>query len=176
MPDTTSPADDPSEKKKGGPKRLITIGALCVGLLGGGYVLGGRLGSPPASADDGSAASAEGQGASGEEGGEDHDGEHAAEIGHVVDLEAVNINLAGDHYLRVAISLGLSPDVELEEPEEFHTAPASDVLLSTFSGATIEELSTAAGRDEARTRLLEQIEEQYHGEVAAVFFTEFVMQ
>ncbi len=176
MPDTKSPGDPESpEPKKGGPKRLVMIAALCVGLLGGGYVLGGKMSSPSVAADDGTTDSAE-PGADPDADTESESEEHDSEVGVVVDLEAVNINLADNHYLRVAISLGLSPEVELEEPEEFHTAPASDLLLDAFSGRSIDELATPTGRDGARQELLSAIEEHYHGEVTAVFFTEFVMQ
>ncbi|WP_420452474.1 flagellar basal body-associated FliL family protein [Ilumatobacter sp.] len=167
MPDTKSPTDEEAPKK-GGPKKLAVIAVLCVGLLGGGYVLGGKS-SAPASAADGGAGTETAETETGDE-------EGSSEIGLVIDLEPVNINLADDHYLRVAISLGLSADVELHGEDEFHTAPAQDVLLSTFSGASIEQLATPEGRDSARHHLLEAVEEHYHGEVAAVYFTEFVMQ
>ncbi len=182
MPDTKSPGDSESpEAKKGGPKRLVMIAALCVGLLGGGYVLGGKMSAPSAAAD----------GGTGEPGAEESsDGEaeedHSAEVGEVIDLEPVNINLADNHYLRIAISIGLSADDGSEkkgkikrkeaEPVPFQTAPARDSLLKVFSGRSMEELTTPEGRDEARNELLALMTEQYHGEVAAVFFTEFVMQ
>ncbi len=173
MPDTKSPGDNESpEAKKGGPKRLVMIAALCVGLLGGGYVLGGKMGAPAAVADDGTAESDPD-----EESEESKDG---AEVGLVIDLEPVNVNLADNHYLRVAISLGLAPDDGAGghggEDEEFKTAPASDLLLNVFSGRLMEDLATPEGRDEARLKLLADMDEPYHGEVTAVFFTEFVMQ
>ena len=173
MPDTKSPGDnESSETKKGGPKRLVMIAALCVGLLGGGYVLGGKMGAPSAAAADGTAES------NLDEATEEDAAE--TEVGQVIDLEPININLADNHYLRVAISLGLSADEagggHGGEDEEFKTAPASDLLLSVFSGRLMEELTTPEGRDEARLELLTHMDEQYHGSVVAVFFTEFVMQ
>ena len=148
------------------------IAALCVGLLGGGYVLGGKMSAPAAAvADDGTAESTH------EEESEESKG---AEVGEVIDLEAVNVNLADNHYLRVAISIGLAPAEEGgghgEEEEVFKTAPASDLLLSVFSGRLMEDLATPEGRDEARLKLLADMHEAYHGEVTAVYFTEFVMQ
>lgn len=181
MPDTKSPGDIESpEAKKGGPKRLVVIVALCVGLLGGGYVLGGKMGAPSAAADTPTAEA-------GDE-SEPTEEEASAEVGEVIDLEPVNINLAENHYLRVAISIGLSADedhgaekktkkkeAEAEGPT-FHTAPASDLLLKVFSGRSMAELATPEGRDAARQELLTLMIEQYDGQVVAVFFTEFVMQ
>ena len=56
------------------------------------------------------------------------------------------------------------------------TAPAADLVLSTFAGKTIEELSTLEGRVAARDHLHEGLKEFYGEEVLTVFFTEFVMQ
>lgn len=172
MPDTKSPGDnESSETKKGGPKRLVMIAALCVGLLGGGYVLGGKMGAPAAVADDGTAESTP---------DEESEESKGAEVGEVIDLEAVNVNLADNHYLRVAISIGLAPadggGGHGGDDEEFKTAPASDLLLSVFSGRLMEDLATPEGRDEARLKLLADMHDPYHGEVTAVYFTEFVMQ
>lgn len=179
MPDMTSsggaePQTD-SSKKPAGKGRLVVIVTLCVGLAAGGYMIGGRGGAQPTVAE----APAE---------------EPEPEVGEIVDLESVNINLADGHYLRIAVSLGLEAHTEGEEAgtesadhgeattedagPSIAVAPASDLVLSTFAGRTMELLASAEGREAARHDLLEGLR-QYYGDdapVLTVFFTEFVMQ
>lgn len=107
----------------------------------------------------------------------------------------MNVNLADGHYLRVAVSLGLvdhlaegeqaaaesdgSHGAATEETEQssFPTAPAADLVLSTFAGREVDQLSDPGGREAARHDLLERIHEYYGEEqVLTVYFTEFVMQ
>jgi len=92
--------------------------------------------------------------------------------------DAVNVNLADGHYLRVAISLGLSADIDFghDSPDDFPVAAASDVLLHTFSGRTIAELSSTEGREAARHELEEGLAEHYGEDIVSVNYTEFVMQ
>ncbi|MFN3255962.1 MAG: flagellar basal body-associated protein FliL [Ilumatobacter sp.] len=167
MPDKkSSGGKSDEEEKKGGLKLPVVIG-LCVVLLGAGYFVGGMMGgAAPAEETEAEA--------------EATDEEAEIEVGKVIDMEAVNINLAEGHYLRVAVSLGLDHEVSLDDGHgkevEFKTAPAADLVLRQFVGASIEELSTIEGRDEAREALLEKVSEKYDGAVVAIYFTEFVMQ
>lgn len=175
----TDETGDPPKKGKG--RLLLTVG-LCLGLAGGGYVLGGRS----AAAEPETAAETTAAGAAPEttgHGGSDDGGDEVVcepveppEMGPVIDLPALSVNLAEGHYLRVAVSVALAADVELEDPEEFKSAPAKDLVVSTLSGRSMDELSNNAGRERVKTELTEQIVEAYHGEVESVFFTEFVMQ
>ena len=173
MPDTTSSTDpdkNDTEKKSGGAKRLVIVGAICVVILGMGYVLGGRMAAG---------------GAAGEAitTGTEPEVPESETIASIVSLDAVNVNLAGGHYLRIAVSLGLGLE---EDPAtagghedggaEFPTAPVADLVLSTFAGREIETLATPTGREAARQDLLAGIDEFYGETIATVFFTEFVMQ
>lgn len=172
MPDKKSPDND--EASGGGSKKLIVSAVLCVALLGVGYFLGGMMGGGAAEETAAPAAGEADAEAAVEAAAETH------EVGAVVDLEAININLAENHYLRIAVSLGLHPDVKLDDGHGggggIHTAPAADLVLTTFSGRDIAELATPEGREEVRTELLEHLAEHYHGDVVSVYFTEFVMQ
>lgn len=177
MPDTTSssgpepPVPEPAKKGKG---RAIIAGVLCVALAGGGYFMGGRGGgAAPAAAVESLP-------------------EPEPTVGEIVDLEPVNVNLADGHYLRIAVSLGLVEEhadgaadaggghgAATEETGEssFPTAPAADLVLSTFAGRKIDQLADHGGREAARHDLLEGIHEYYgEEEVLTVYFTEFVMQ
>lgn len=178
----TATGETDAAPKRGKGRLLVTIG-LCAGLAGGGYVLGGRSVSaePQAAAElgaEGASAETPGHGPATATSGDDVVCEpvEPPEMGPVVDLPALSVNLADGHYLRVAVSLALAPDVELAEPAEFKSAPAKDLVVSTLSGRSMDELSDSAGRERVKVELTEQIVEAYHGEVDSVFFTEFVMQ
>ncbi|NTW40870.1 MAG: flagellar basal body rod protein [Cellulomonadaceae bacterium] len=94
------------------------------------------------------------------------------EKGTVAIIESVSINLAGGHYLRLGLGLQLTADVA-EEPD---TARALDLAIALFSGRTVEEVSSAEGRDALKAELLHQLEEAYEGEVMDVYLTDFVTQ
>lgn len=169
MPDTKSAGDEPEPTGKPGPKKMIVTAVLAVVLIGVGYVLGGQMGGSGAAVAEESAETAP---EATEEGAEE------VHVGIVVDLDAVNVNLADGHYLRVAISLGLSPDIDFGHGsvEDFPVAAASDTLLYTFSGRTLAELSSTEGREHARIELAEGLAEHYGEDVVSVYYTEFVMQ
>lgn len=169
MPDTKSPqTEEPTGSKSGGPKNMIVAAALSVALLGAGYFVGGMS----AGGDSTAVAEASNDEETAEEVGEE------VELGELVDLEAINVNLQDGHFLRIAIAL----DTHTEdsgghgESEEFPTAPAADLVLSTFSGRVMSELSTTEGREAARAELFDGLLEIYGEEISGVYLTEFVMQ
>ncbi|PID54076.1 MAG: hypothetical protein CSA58_05380 [Micrococcales bacterium] len=101
--------------------------------------------------------------------------------GEVLVLDAISLNLAEGHYLRVGVALqlvasedgggghgggGQTPDGSL----------AKDLVISTFSGRTVEELSDLEHRDEIKHELAEKIAHAYHDEVMDIYFTDFVTQ
>ena len=174
MPDTKSAGETPEPTgSSGSKKKKIVTAVVAVVLVGVGYVLGGKLGAgAPAAADDsGAVATAEAP--------EEVEADEA-HVGLVVDLDAVDVNLADGHYLRVAIPLGLAEDVVLEgahgESAGFPVAAASDVVLHTFSGRTMSELSTTEGREAARNEVFEGLAPHYGDDIVSIYYTEFVMQ
>ena len=92
--------------------------------------------------------------------------------GEVVTVEAVSLNLAGGHYLR--IGLGLQLTAEVTEPPD--TARALDLAIALFSGRTVEEVSSPEAREALKAQLGLQLVEAYEGEVMAVYFTDYVTQ
>jgi flagellar protein FliL len=172
-PAPTEPNADEAPKKKSKRKLFIAVG-LCVVLAGVAYMLVGRGGAGADVATDGTTADTVATPA-------------ALEFTEIVDMPAININLADGHYLRVAVSLGLhsleeeeavaeAPAEETAEGSSIPIAPAADIIVATFSGRTMATLATTEGRDEAKLALTTQIVEHYGETVASVFFTEFVMQ
>ena len=165
--DTAAPPAEAPPGKSGHLLRTVVIVFLLIGIAGIGYVLGGRGAAPAAPA----AAAADGAAPA-----EQAEVEEEQEKGPVVKMDPININLAEGHYLRIAIALGLSAEVVVDEKHEFDTAPASDVVLSTFSGVAMADLTSAEGHEHAREQLLEALASHYGDEIVHVYFTEFVMQ
>jgi flagellar FliL protein len=145
--DTATP--DGAEAPKKSKKKLIII-LLAVLLLGGG----------------GAGAYFMFFNSSGEEEVVQH------EPGVVVALEAITINLADGHFLKVSIALQASADAA-HEPEG---SKALDLLISQFSNKSVAELSSNDAREEQKKELVEKVKKAYEEEVYDVYFTEFVMQ
>jgi flagellar protein FliL len=169
---TTEPIA-PEAAKKSKKKLFIAVGLVVV-LAGVAYMLVGRGGATEANADGSTADTVAVE-------------EPAAlEFTEIVDLPAININLADGHYLRVAVSLGLHAVEEEAAAAEHATeatdepsipiAPAADLIVANFSGRTMASLATTEGREEAKATLTAQIIEHYGATVVTVFLTEFVMQ
>lgn len=157
-------AEDGAKKKK----NPLVIGGLCVALAGVGYMLGGRK----AGAQDGAAPTTTIEQLEGcAEGTDANAVEHNA-----VDLPAMSINLTDGHYLRITVSLALCPDVVLLEGEEFESAPAKDIIVSTLSGQSMAALADPEGRERVKEVLTDKIAATYPEEVYEIYLLEFVMQ
>lgn len=144
------------DKKGGGGKsNLVPAIVLALGIAGGGYFMGSG----------GSA-----------EAGEAVPTTEPVVLGEIATMEAININLAEGHFLRVGLALQLIEGVEKAEFEKGETAKANDLLISNLGGRSMAELASAEGRELIKTHLKEQMKEVYEGDVVDVFFTDFVMQ
>ena len=145
--DIAKPAEATGEEpaKKGGKKKLILI--VVVLLLAGGA--GYWFFMKPASG-----------------------AEKAPEPGVVVKLDAIQINLADDHYLKVGIALQASKDAG----EELDGSKALDQTIALFSGQSMEDLARRSFRDKMKKNLEHRLDEAYEGEVIGVYFTDFVSQ
>jgi flagellar protein FliL len=100
------------------------------------------------------------------------------EKGVVVTMEnALTINLAGGHYLKLAFSIQETADAG---PESIDTSHALDIAIDQYTGMDIAELSTEKGREKAKDELLEKIEKAYNEKgkqiVMDIYFTQFVTQ
>jgi flagellar protein FliL len=94
------------------------------------------------------------------------------EPGAVVALDAITVNLADGHFLKVSIALQAAADAA-HEPDG---SQALDILISQFSNKSVDELSSNDAREEQKKELIEKVKKAYHEEVYDVYFTEFVMQ
>jgi len=100
--------------------------------------------------------------------------------GAVVTLEdALTINLADAHYLKVGFTLQLTEAAGEEAPD---IAEAIDLAIDEYTGVKIAELETEKGRETKKEDLLKKIEKAYlkEGEeespVMGLYFTQFVTQ
>lgn len=152
------------KKDKGGRSNLLPAVVLAAGIAAGGWFMGGSGGGAAASTDT--------------------TAEAAVVEGPLLGMEPLTVNLAGGHYLRVAVSLQLSDAYEdVVEDHEGGEALAHhdetrvrDALISLFGGRDAGELSTSDGRDAARHDLHAATSELLDGTVMEVYFTEFVIQ
>lgn len=92
--------------------------------------------------------------------------------GKVVPLDAVTMNLAEGHFLKLKISLQATATAK-EDPDG---SKALDIAIDQFSNRTVAELSSNAARDQAKAELRKSVSKAYDGDVMDVYFTEFVMQ
>ncbi len=92
--------------------------------------------------------------------------------GEVVPLDAITINLAGGHYLKLGLSLQASADVK-EAPSG---AKALDAAISLYSGMPIDEIAAERGREKTKRELVEKVSELYENEIYDIYFTTFVYQ
>lgn len=92
--------------------------------------------------------------------------------GKVVTMDAITINLADGHFLK----LGLALQATLEAAETPDGAKALDLAISEFSNRHVAELSSGEAREKIKEELAKKVEKAYEEEVIAIYFTEFVMQ
>lgn len=91
--------------------------------------------------------------------------------GEVAALEAIQINLADGHYLRLGIALQL-----VEGAHEVDGSKALDAAISLFSGRELEEVTAPKERKHLKEELEDELDHLYHHEVLGVYFTDFVTQ
>lgn len=169
-PSTTTEPSPPAAK---GKATLVPAIVIAVGLLGGGFLMGGRGGqAQPAS-------SAAGVGEP--PAGAQHD---EPEPGEVLVLDPITLNLADGRFLKVGLGLQLPKGDEDggghgsqdDSATRGFAAPALDEAISVLGDRTYSDLAVLGGRDRAKAELSKAVKERYDGEVLGVLFTEFVMQ
>jgi flagellar FliL protein len=136
------------QKPKSKKKRIIMLVAIVVALGGGGA--GGYYMFMPKTAE----------------------AAPAPEPGLVIPLEAITINLAEGHYLKVKLSLQATAEAH-EEPDG---SKAQDIAVDLFSNRSAAELSSNEERNRMKKELTEKVGEAYDGEIMDVYITLFVIQ
>lgn len=144
MPKTAEPAAAP---EKGKSKKMLIV-VLVVALLGGGAGYWFLL-KPTGSAKP-----------------------KPPDPGVVVKLDAIQVNLADDHYLK----LGLALQASKAAGEEVDGAKALDAAIEVFSGRDKDKLGEREYRERLKKTLEKDLEHLYEDEVIGVYFTDFVTQ
>jgi flagellar protein FliL len=150
-----------------GGSHLIPAVVIAVGLLGGGFLMGGK-GAGPAQA------------------AAEHPPPAAQEVathGPVQNLESITLNLADGRFLKVGLALQLA-DAEggYGAGEDLPAAKALDSAITLLGSYTMEQLGSAKARDAVKAELSDTIADIYTDPatheplVTKVYFTEFVMQ
>lgn len=101
------------------------------------------------------------------------------EVGPMFPLDNFTVNLLSDsgrRYLKVQMNLELDGE-ELAAELESKTAVIRDVIIRLLSSKTLEEISTAKGKDKLKEQIVNQLNLRLRdGNVRNVYFTEFVVQ
>ncbi len=101
------------------------------------------------------------------------------EVGPMFPLDTFTVNLLSDsgrRYLKVQMNLELDGE-ELAAELESKTAVVRDVVIRMLSSKTLEEISTAKGKDKLKEQIVNQLNLRLRdGNVRNVYFTEFVVQ
>ncbi len=103
----------------------------------------------------------------------------AMEVGPMFPLDTFTVNLLSDNgrrYLKVQMNLELDGE-ELAAELESKTAVIRDVVIRLLSSKTLEEISTAKGKDKLKEQIVNQLNLRLRdGNIRNVYFTEFVVQ
>ena len=102
----------------------------------------------------------------------EHAGPAKPDPGVVVPLEAIQINLAADHYLKIGLALQASKDAG----EEVDGSKALDDTIALFSGQNMQDLARRDYREKLKKELEKRLDKDYEGKVIGVYFTDFVTQ
>ena len=107
--------------------------------------------------------------------------------GRVVALDAITLNLADGHLLKVGIGFQLeyeneaagggheaAPAADSSDPTKGY-AKALDVVIDELSKHTMADLS-GSGRSAAKAQLVKRLKRVTHGHIEDVYFHQFVMQ
>jgi flagellar FliL protein len=94
------------------------------------------------------------------------------EPGKVVPLDAITMNLAEGHFLKLRLALQATADVA-EAPDG---SKALDIAITEFSNRSVGDLSSNAAREKAKSELKDKVGKAYNGKIMNVYLTEFVMQ
>ena len=93
--------------------------------------------------------------------------------GKVVPMDAVTLNLADGHFLKLKLALQATA-AAAATPDGSH---AVDIAISQFSNMSVADLSSNAAREKQKKILTAKVIKAYPAdEIMDVYFTEFVMQ
>lgn len=158
-PTATEAAAVEAPPAKEGKKKLMILAVIAVLVLGGGYWF--LMGPGAASAAEGTETNPT--------------AEPEYDLGEVMIIDSISINLEGGHYLRLGLGLQLVAGAGGSHGA-IDPAKALDAAIAQYSGHTTEELADLTFREQLKDELAETLKEAYHEEVVDVYYTDFVTQ
>jgi flagellar FliL protein len=149
-------ADEKTTKDKGEKKKspMMLIALLVIGLVGGIGVSKVMFGGSSAAA------------------------EPPPEAGEIANIEAINVNLADGHFLRIAVGAQLTKKVpeKAEAWVKIEGAKVRDAMIKVFSGKDMATVRSTTGREELIHELDELVVESTEKAVMKVYLAEYVSQ
>jgi flagellar FliL protein len=100
-------------------------------------------------------------------------------IGPMYPLDKFTVNLMSENGRRfLVVKMNLEEDSEELTPElDKKTPMIRDIIISILSSKTVEEITTAKGKEKLKEEIIAQINRHLDdGEIRHVYFTEFVIQ
>ncbi|WP_353662360.1 flagellar basal body-associated protein FliL [Hydrogenimonas sp. SS33] len=100
-------------------------------------------------------------------------------VGPMYPLDKFTVNLMSDNGTRyLVVKMNLEEDGEELTPElDKKTPMIRDIIISILSSKTVEEITTAKGKEKLKEEIINQINKHLDdGEIRHVYFTEFVIQ
>ncbi|MGH8959605.1 MAG: flagellar basal body-associated FliL family protein [Jatrophihabitantaceae bacterium] len=94
--------------------------------------------------------------------------------GDVVAMDPTTLNLAGGHYLKIAVAVELVKGAA--STTDFASSHAAELVIDEFSNRTVDSLSSNTARKKLTAQLLAAIQKAYPGKVFDIFLTQFVTQ
>ena len=146
-------ADAPAEAPKGKKKLVMIVVPVLLAVVAAWYfVLGPGSGGSEAA----------------------EEAHQEPELGEVVALEPITMNLADGRLLKVGLALQLP--LESSGHGEVTGSVALDEAIAFLGEHTYDQLAKPAARQEAKKELSHRVADRYHEDVLGIYFTEFVMQ
>ncbi|SFP90565.1 flagellar basal body-associated protein FliL [Hydrogenimonas thermophila] len=100
-------------------------------------------------------------------------------VGPMYPLDKFTVNLLSENGRRFLVAkINLEEDSEELTPELDKKTPLiRDIIISILSSKTVEEITTPKGKEKLKEEIVNQINKYLEdGEIANVYFTEFVIQ
>jgi flagellar FliL protein len=101
------------------------------------------------------------------------------QVGPMYPLDKFTVNLMSDNGRRfLVVKMNLEQDGEELTPELDKKTPLiRDIIISILSSKTVEEITTAKGKEKLKEEIMNEINKHLEdGQIRHVYFTEFVIQ
>ena len=169
--------EEESKSEKSGGSNIVLI--LIVVLLVVVLAIGGVVAYLMLSGDDEEAAGAETTQEQVVKKKKKHKSSDELAVGPMYPLDKFTVNLMSDNGRRFLVAkMNLEESGEELTPElDKKTPMIRDIIISILSSKTVEEITTAKGKEKLKEEILSQINKHLDdGEIRHIYFTQFVIQ